>query len=520
MDIKRKHLLLFLAVIILASFFRIWQLDSLPPGLYPDEAMNGNDVLSDPGKIFYPENNGREGLFMWLIYLSFSAFGASIWSIRIVSALIGILTVAGTYLLVNELFYKENKAKFISLFSSFFLAVSFWHVNFSRTGFRAILVPLILTFSFYLLFKGFRTKRIRYFIASGIVFGLGFYTYTVFRLAVLLLAAALIILWLMRKECPKKQILRFAAALLLAAFFTALPIGIYFLEHPDFFIGRATGVSVFASENPIKALGESVLAHLAMFNWKGDSNWRHNLSGSPQLLWPVGILFLIGLTISVKNSFKFLKDRQYWPYLFLSAWWIFLLLPSMLTAEGVPHALRSIGAVIPSIVFAAIGLEFLYAAIRPKIRAEGIHRIFLAIVIFLALFSFIFAEYTKYFLIWGRNEETKGAFSKDYVEMGRYLTSLEADVERYVVVNKGGVKVPYPDGIPMPAQTMIFMEKAAKNESVYLNADQIQSITVKDKGIIVLFGYEESVAVKIFKMFPESEMEQMGEFLLFKINIQ
>ena len=516
---KRKRILLLIGVLALAAFFRIWQLDSIPPGLYPDEAINGNDAFSNPGRLFYPENNGREGLFMQLLWLSFSFFGVSIWSIRIVSALAGLATVLGTYLLVKEIFYQSSKAWFLAFFSSFFLAVSFWHVNFSRMGFRAILAPLILTFSFWLLFKGFRTKKMRYFVLSGAVFSLGFYTYTVFRLAVLLLIAALIILWLIRQERTKKEIMASFAFLLAAAFIIGLPIGIYFLQHPDFFIGRATGVSIFAQENPIKSFTESIAAHLAMFNWKGDSNWRHNLSGSPQLLWPVGMLFLMGLAISIKNSFRFIKDKKYWPYLFFLAWWVILLLPSMLTAEGVPHALRSIGAVIPSFVFAALGLEFLLKKLKGKIEPKGAYKTILLIIIFLAASSFIYAQYFKYFVLWGQNEETKGAFSKDYVEMGKYLASLDPEIKKYVVVNKGGVKVPLPDGIPMPSQTMVFMESEARIKSIYLNPDEISSIFLKEKGLVVLFGYDESLALKIYRMFPESKISLKGEFLLFKINI-
>ena len=140
---KNKYILILLIILALASFFRLYELETIPPGLYPAEAI---------GKIFYPENKGREGFFVNLIALSFSVFGISIWSLKIVSAIIGILTVLGLYLLTKELFNNTT----IALLSSFFLATSFWHINFSRIGFRAILVPFILVFSFYFLFHGFR----------------------------------------------------------------------------------------------------------------------------------------------------------------------------------------------------------------------------------------------------------------------------------------------------------------------------------------------------------------------------
>src|SRR3989344_8126331 len=71
---KNTRILLLTGILIIAAFFRLWQLDSIPPGLFPDEAMNGNnafEALHGGGfKIFYRENNGREGLFINIQALS------------------------------------------------------------------------------------------------------------------------------------------------------------------------------------------------------------------------------------------------------------------------------------------------------------------------------------------------------------------------------------------------------------------------------------------------------------------
>jgi len=161
---------LLLVIILIASFFRLYKLTLIPPGIYPDEAMNANDAIkalqTHNFKVFYPDNNGREGLFINLIALSFKVFGISLFSFKITSAIIGILTVLGLYFLAKELFYfynsnsNSNLSSYIGLTSSFFLAISFWHTNFSRISFRAILTPFILVFSFYFLFKGFRNKKL------------------------------------------------------------------------------------------------------------------------------------------------------------------------------------------------------------------------------------------------------------------------------------------------------------------------------------------------------------------------
>ena len=74
--------------------------------------MNGNNALEalETGdfKIFYPENNGREGLFINIQALSLKVFGAEPWALRIVSAIFGFLTVLGLYFLARILFKLFN----------------------------------------------------------------------------------------------------------------------------------------------------------------------------------------------------------------------------------------------------------------------------------------------------------------------------------------------------------------------------------------------------------------------------
>ena len=210
MFIKNKTTkIVLLFILILSVFFRFWQLENSPPGLYPDEAINGNDALeslqNNNFKLFYSYNNGREGLFMWLISASFYLFGVSLWSLKLPSAIIGTLTVLGVYLFTKEIFIQKKNSTTIALLSSFFLAVSFWHVNFSRISFRAIIVPFSLVFSFYFLLKSFRVKKIKDAIISGIFFGLGFYSYPGFRLAVILLFLALFFFWRKHKKENSEQ---------------------------------------------------------------------------------------------------------------------------------------------------------------------------------------------------------------------------------------------------------------------------------------------------------------------------
>jgi len=534
MDISKKKVIIFLLVIIaIAAFFRLWQLNTIPPGLYPDEAMNGNDALNSLKtgnfKVFYPENNGREGLYVWLISLSFWLFKPSVWVFRLVPSIFGILTVLGLYLLTKELFsqYSENRSRCIALFASFFLAISFWHINFSRIGFRAILVPFFLVFGFYFLFKGFRLKRYFPLAISGIFLGLGFYTYISYRFVVLLLAISLIGWWFIyKKEKLRKQFILFTFCLLFAVFIAALPIGIYFLENPGDFIGRASGVSIFSQGNPIFNLGKSLIIHLGMFNVHGDGNWRHNLASSPELLWPIGLLFLIGFFISIREIFRKsnYQNKNYQSlstfYFLLSAFFI-MLLPGILSYEGIPHSLRVIGAVPAVYIFAALASYWLYEKIKVFFKTKY-QKITLYLCLSVFLLSIAYAQFDKYFFQWALRPEVKGAFSENYVKIGEYLNSLPDDTQKYVIVSQGGVPVPYPNGIPMPAQTPIFIEqiKFGETRAIYLLPNDLNKIKInKNKEIVIVpLQPELNLFSEIYKKFPKGEIQEKEEVIFYKIN--
>jgi 4-amino-4-deoxy-L-arabinose transferase-like glycosyltransferase len=522
----KKEIVFLLVILAIASFFRLWKLDSIPPGLYPDVAINGNDasdsLKTGNFKVFYPENNGREGLMIWLIALSFSVFGVSIWSIKITAAIVGILTVLGLYLLTKELFgqiVNRSNSQFIPILASFFLAVSFWHTNFSRIGFRAILLPFVLVFSFYFLLRAFRKKSIFDSILAGIFFGLGFYTYTSFRMAVLILPFLFIPFWfLYKREGLQKKFLLLTSCFLLLTFFVALPIGIYFLKNPQDFISRAAPISIFVAENPIKELGKSLILHLGMFNFYGDPNWRHNFSGSPMLPWPLGILFLIGIFFSIKELIASIKEKNYslaTVYCLLLSWFFIMLLPGILTYEGIPHSLRVIGVIPVVYIFVALGGLKIYQFFERNNKKKKL-LIFACLLFLIAIF---FSEFDKYFVRWGKNSEVENAFSSDYVKMGNYLNSLSPEIQKYVIVNMPGVPVPYPNGIPMPAQTLMFIERTEYGEirSFYLLPEDLNLIKINKKTVIVPMKYDEELFNELTQKFPKGKITKENKILIYDI---
>jgi len=490
----KKTVILLLLILLIAAFFRLWDLKNTPPGLYPDEAMNGNNARealeTGEWRVFYPENNGREGLFINIQALSINFFGNKPWALRLPSAIFGILTVLGTFLLTKELFNKNSGA----LLAAFLMATSFWHVNFSRIGFRAIMAPFFLVWSFFFLFKLLNKNKNNFQFLSalaGVFYGLGFHSYIAYRTTPLLILIILYFYWFKNKEKEiRKKILFSAFYFLLFTFIAALPLGIYFLNNPADFFGRTSQISVFAAENPLKELGLNIIKTIGMFLWAGDYNWRHNLSGEPMLWWPIGLLFLTGVIISAKKIInkaykKSFKETTGSPEIFLFAWIILGLFPAIFSGEGMPHALRAIIVLPPVMILIASGANWLLGRSVSKWNKK-----LTAGLIFIFLAAIAIQSYWQYFYRWAPNINTYHAFSGNYKALGEWLNAQPRDLLKYVIINAEGVKA---RGWPMPAQTVMFItdtfsskKQKAKNIIYLLPKEKDKIICPREKKCVII----------------------------------
>lgn len=522
---QKKEFWIVLGIFILAAFLRFWQIGGIPPGLYPDEAMNGINALDalETGefKVFYPENNGREGLFINIQAISLKIFGPEPWALRGVSAFFGSLTILGLYLLAKELFGKNP-----AYFSAFFMAVSFWHINFSRIGFRAIMVPFFTVFAFYFLFKALRTQKLYCYILAGIFLGLGLHTYIAFRfvpILALLIIAVYFLEWRQNHKFPLPSVRRWYGfffnqgfqkfnIFLAVSAFCVLPLAIYFFNNPEDFIGRGGQVSVFASDNVLKELIVSSEKSFLKFFWHGDYNWRHNLAGAPQVLWPVGILFVIGFAVSVKEIIR-QKFRSF-GFWFLIFGFFIMSLPEILTTEGLPHALRSIGTIPFVFMFSGLGARAIFSDMRWKKTAHQIW-CYLGVGAILAAIGLLGAF--QYFYLWDSRAETQDAFSQGLVDIGRYLRELPSEIQKTVIVNLGGVLV---DGVPMPAATVKFIARGQKNVS-YVTEEAI-NVEFSEKfcrpdDIIIPMIYTEHLFNKLKTVLPpQTILQQIKDFRVFR----
>ena len=478
-------------IIIIAAYLRVANIESVPPGLYPDEAMNGNNALealdTHDFKVFYPENNGREGLFINIQAIFISFLGNEPWVLRLPSVIFGILTVLGIYFLTKEFFCENPKSKIlnpkqiqsskrfgnwkleignceVALLSSFLIATSFWHIDFSRIGFRAIMAPFFLTWGIYFLLLSFRQAQeskppksyILNSIFGGIFYGLGFYSYIAYRATPLIILCILAVFFIKaRKERWSKHFCTAALTFIAFTILVTLPLNIYFLNNPQDFLGRTSQISIFNSATPVKDLHINITKTAGMFNIVGDWNWRHNIAGHPLLSIPVGIIFLVGLISGLRSLSPSRKgDKLRMTILFL--WTMTAAAPVVISNEGLPHALRAILMAPPIMIFSAFGGLKLYEYLQKRITIKKLN-----IIALILLATITIESYVNYFIVWAKNPNTAGAFNQDYAEIGRELNALPKETPKFVIINAPGVDV---RGIPMPAQTVMFITNTFRNE--------------------------------------------------------
>lgn len=469
-----------LAILLLGIFLRFFSLSTLPPGIYPDEAMNGNNALealhgAKPLLTFYPENNGREGLFINIqaFFLNFFIQQTGTiepWMLRVPSALFGVFTLLGIYLLTREIlkFTGETFITVIPLLATFFAATSFWHINFSRIGFRAIMAPFFLTWGLYLIFVSLEWLRNRDThpfsralpFAAGFVYALGFHSYIAYRVTPLLILGILILAWI--TKTAQKRFWNFFVWFAIGGACAVLPLVVFFASHPANFLGRTSQISVFSSSAPLIDLLKNIGLTLASFFVYGDWNWRHNIAGAPLLVAPVALFFLMGIILLARNLGKlFLKNNSLLPnrgtkiLLYIMSGWIVVgLLPVIISNEGIPHALRSILVIPPVMIIAAVGCVHLFTVLKKYFsnfkNGEMVLKVFSILILALIAFN----GYWSYFHVWGKNSNTPAAFASDYVKIANELNALPRETPKYVLVEAGGTDV---RGYPMPTQTVMFL---------------------------------------------------------------
>jgi len=340
-----------LLALLVAALLRFWQLDQFPAGLFRDEAFNGLDalkVLKGNHALFFPANNGREPLYIYLTAVAVSIWGQTTFAVRVAAAFAGTLMTVTIYLLAKSWFGWRT-----GILAAWIWAITLWPVHLSRVGLRTILIVPVLTLTFWLATEAYRRQKAWLWGVAGMVYGLGFYTYLAFRFTpALLLLVVLYLLLLGRRDRLWPGVLWFAAASLIVI----LPMVFLILNQPDLFFGRSGQVSILHpdvyEDSVVKTLFNNIFASLGMFLWRGDSILRHNPAGRPVFDPLIVIPFLMGFLYCLRNWHK--------PPAMIVLLWLFVMLGPTILAADAPHFLRASAALPAAVLVPAIGLAMIW----------------------------------------------------------------------------------------------------------------------------------------------------------------
>ncbi len=318
--IKFLTLVILLVIMLLATVTRMYKLGETPIALSWDEAAVGyngwavaNYGVDEWGKsfplVFKSFGDDKHPVHIYFTAASVKAFGLSEFSIRLPSAIFGILNVLIFFFLIKTLF-KSNLA---GLIGALLMAVSPYAFHYSRFNHELNFVLFFFMLGLHLFYKVIEGQK-RWLPFSVLSFGLSFITYHNAKIVVPMVVAMLLILY-------SKELIKFKKKLLWVLPVIILFIGILYLN-PNLLGGARVKQTSFNNDqiekNRVYQKTKSELlgrADLVFENYKkhfsydylfikGDQNPRLAIHDFGQFYLLDLFFLLVGVLMLIKNEKK------------------------------------------------------------------------------------------------------------------------------------------------------------------------------------------------------------------------
>jgi len=258
----KKQIFLLILILFIAGFLRFWQLGQVPASPDWDEVSLGYNAYSllQTGCDEYDQrlplflrsfNDYKPALYAYLVIPFINLFGLNVFAVRLPAAILGTLAVLLTYWLVKEMFSRHTSEEYFAhlagVTTAFLLAISPWHIQFSRVAFESN-IGLFFNILWVLLFlKGLRRPWLLIF--ASFFSGLNLYVYQAEKVFTPLLVLTMILIW-------RKKLLRVSKKYLALSLITGLIVCLPFIysvfTKSEIFL-RAKGTSFLADQTPFLA---------------------------------------------------------------------------------------------------------------------------------------------------------------------------------------------------------------------------------------------------------------------------
>ena len=362
---------------------------------------------------------------LYLLAPPLQLFGQTVFGVRVLSAVIGTLTVAATYVAGSLLWGRQ-----VGLVAAIILAGSHLHLHYSRLGMSNAWDPLWVLLALALLIAAMQRGTRRWWLAAGLAIGLSAYFYTASHLLPLMLLGVFIYFLLAKRERLRQQVRHVLAAGALALV-AALPILVYYNGHPGIFMERANALGIFQSGwlTQEAASGRSVPALLSDQFWQAALAFHYSMDtsssynpGIPLLrFWPA-VFLALGTGVAVA---RLRRLRESALLLWLGVTMIFG--GALLVNPPASHRLLVAAPAVA--LLAAIGLTWTWRqllGVAPTVRRHSLALLAVAaVLVTVGDIVFYFGAYRQQPQRFG-DRNTEVAF-----EMGSYLQSLEGEWTAY-----------------------------------------------------------------------------------------
>ncbi len=463
---KNKIVLILLFLIVsFAAFLRFYSISNVPVSLYWDEAAIGYNAysISQTGKdeygtfmpiLFRSFDDYKTSGNIYLTSLSVLLFGLSEFAVRFPSALFGTLTVLIFYFLIVELFSYAPQvitigkreipinSRVLSLISTFMLAISPWHIQFSRSGFEANIALFFQVLGIYALLLSLRKDRFNFFISIPLI-AFSFYIYRSIWLTMPLFLLSFISIFkydLLRKIYLNKIIIGLVLfmVLLIPLFYTVFSGGgltrgnqVSIFSNVTNFDSYAHSISqsssnvvskkLFSNTYSIKIM-EFALNYYSNFSpdflfFNGDGNPRQGPRDMGLLyVWEIPF-FLLGIL----GTFFLPRKIKY----FIITWILIAPIPAALSIPN-PHALRSLFAIPMLTFFTGFGIYIVSRWIKKRSFQASFAVLLTEFIIY------FFVRYLSLYYVIGP-QTTSSAWADGYKQLVSYTTTHKANYNKIII---------------------------------------------------------------------------------------
>lgn len=428
---------------MLAIFLRVYKLDKVPIELFGDEidvGIQANSILHT-GKdyfgnkfpvMFHSFDEYRLPLFIYSDVLFIKIFGLNEWGVRMAGVFWGVLGILGLYLLCKKLTSPR-----IALFSAFLLAITPWHLQYSRqAGIESGMLLTFTTLAIWAFIKGL--QNFKWLLISAIIFSLSIYVYATALVFVVIFGTFLLVFF--RRSLQQYGVAKLGF-ITIVCFIILIPyINIYLQGkagarfstisifgdkdiNDEIFIRRnrenGTLATVFHNK-PFAYSQEIIKNYVRTFSTEflftnGDPNLRQSVGG-------VGEFYVFEILLLFFGLYHFLKFKDGKNISILFFWILIAPIPSSLTKDGGYHASRLMLILTPLIFFMANGMDYLIAK-RPTRWVKVICGIFL----FLAILN-IAVYMHRYYVEWPK--DSWRFWQLGYKEAMEYIKDNDSRYER------------------------------------------------------------------------------------------